>query len=78
MTIAQNVRHSRHSHLPFGTHDCIPPQHRQILFLTEWADKRGQAAQMSYSYSYGHHLRQSQPAPSIDISHNDLHSPRRM
>lgn len=78
MTIAQNVRHSRHLHLPFQTHDCIPPQHRQIVFITEWADKRGQTSRLSYNYSRDHRSHQSNPKPSIDISHNDLHSPRRM
>ena len=78
MTIAKNVRHSRHSHLPYKTHDCIPPQHRQLIFITEWADKRGQSAQLNYTYSHGHDTQNSEPIPSIDISHSDLHSPRKI
>lgn len=78
MNIAKNVRHSRHRQLPYGTHDSIPPLHRQIVFITEWADKRGQSSELSYSYSYQHHSNKSDPKPSIDISHRDLHSPRKI
>ena len=78
MKIAKNVRHSRHRQLPYETHDSIPPLHRQIVFITEWADKRGQSSELSYNYSYRHDSHQSNPKPSIDISHNDLHSPRKM
>ncbi len=76
MNIAKNVRHSRHSHLPYKTHDCIPPQHRQIIFITEWADKSGQSAELSYNYTHGHDNHNSDPKPWID--HGDLHSPRRI
>lgn len=78
MDIAVNVRHSRHRHLPYQTHDCIPPLHRQIVFITEWADKRGQSSKLSYSYTYGHHSHKSDPKPLVDISHSDLHSPRKI
>ncbi len=76
MNIAKNVRHSRHSHLPYKTHDCIAPQHRQLIYITEWADKRGQPSQLSYTYSYGHDNHKTESKPPIDISNGDLHSPR--
>ncbi len=78
MTIAKNVRHSRHSHLPYKTHDCIPPQHRQLIYITEWADKRGQSAQLNTSFSYVHDTHKTDPQPSIDIDHGDIHSPRKI
>jgi hypothetical protein len=76
MTIAKNVRHSRYAHLPYKTHDCIPPRYRQVIFITEWADKRGESAQLNYTYSHNHDSQKTDPRPSIDSSHNDLHSPR--
>jgi len=76
MKIAKNVRHSRHSHFPYKTHDCIPLRHRQLIFITEWADKRGESAQLNYSYSHKHDTEKTDPRPTIDSSHGDLHSPR--
>lgn len=78
MTTARNVRHSRHAHLPYHTRDCIPPEHRQLIFLTEWADKHGQSAQMKYSYSHRFDHQQREAVPSVDIPRGDLHSPRRI
>jgi len=76
MKIVKNVRHSRHSRLPYNTHDCIAPRYRQLIFITEWADKRGESAQLNYTYSHKHDTQATDPKPPIDISHNDLHSPR--
>lgn len=76
MTIAKNVHHSRHSHLPYNTHDCIPPRHRQLIFITEWADKRGESAQLNYTYTHKHVTDGTEPRPKIDNFHYDLHSPR--
>ncbi|CAF1530269.1 unnamed protein product [Rotaria sp. Silwood1] len=73
---AKNVRHSRHSGFPYNTHDCIPPRHRQIIFLTEWVDRHGELASLNYAYSYSHDKRMSNPKPSIDTSQHDFHSPR--
>jgi hypothetical protein len=78
MNIAINVRHSRHSHLPYKTHDCIPPQHRQLIHITEWADKRGQSSQLNYTYSHRHHTDETDPQPPIDIDRCDIHSPRQI
>ncbi len=76
MAIAKNVHHSRHLHLPYKTYDCIASQHRQIIYMTEWADKRGESSQFNTSYSYGHTSQKTDSQPSIDIKHGDIHSPR--
>ncbi|CAF3070054.1 unnamed protein product [Rotaria sp. Silwood2] len=73
---AKNVRHSRHNGLPYNTHDCIPPRHRQIVFLTEWIDRHGESASLNYAHSYSHDKRTSDPKPPIDTSQYDFHSPR--
>ncbi|CAF1101217.1 unnamed protein product [Rotaria sordida] len=73
---AKNVRHSRHSGFPFNTHDCIPPRHRQIVFLTEWINRHSESASLNYAYSYSHDKRMSDPKPPIDTSKRDFHSPR--
>lgn len=73
MTDAENIRHSRDA---IYTIDCIPPRHRQLICILEWAQKRGEMANMSYSISQtvsnGWHHAQ----PPIVIDQNDLHSPR--
>ncbi len=76
MSVARNVRHSRCNHLPYDTHDCIPPRHRQLIFITEWIDTTGQVAQLNYSYSYSHDKRMTDSRPTINSSRYDLHSPR--
>ncbi|CAF1267771.1 unnamed protein product [Rotaria magnacalcarata] len=74
--LAKNVHHSRHSSFPYNTHDCIPPRHRQIIFITEWIDKHGESACLNYSYSSSHDKRTSEPRPPIDTFQHDFHSPR--
>jgi hypothetical protein len=76
MKVGKNVRHSRCSHFPCTTHDCIPPRHRQIVFIAEWADKHGGSSHLDYSYSYRHDKRVTDSRPPIDISQHDIHSPR--
>ncbi|CAF3875319.1 unnamed protein product [Adineta steineri] len=74
--IAENVRHSRFSQPPFHTRDCIPPRYRQLVFITEWTDKRSGSAQLSYSYSCKHDTQMSNTIPPIKTVRHDLHSPR--
>ena len=74
--MAKNIHHSRFSHHPHITHDCIPPRHHQIIFITEWANKHGENAQLNYSYSWKHDSRVTDSKPPIDTSKYDLHSPR--
>ena len=78
MSVARNVRHSRRADLPFKTRDCIPPKQRQLIFITEWADRHGQSAQMKYSYSHRWEHKKREAIPPIDFSHGDLHSLRRI
>lgn len=73
---AKNIHHSRHAHFPYNTHDSIPPGHRQIIFITEWIDKRGESASLNYSYTYIHDKKPSDHVPAVDISQHDFHSPR--
>ncbi|CAF2630577.1 unnamed protein product [Rotaria sp. Silwood2] len=74
--LSRNVRHSRHSSFPYNTHDCIPPRHRQIIFLAEWIDRSGESASLNYAYSSIHDKQKRDPVPPIDTSQNDFHSPR--
>lgn len=68
------VRNSRQSLI---THDCIPPCHRQIVFLTEWThEENHQIAQMSYAYEYSHVNQANNSVPSINNFQNDFHSYR--
>ncbi|CAF4873840.1 unnamed protein product [Rotaria sp. Silwood1] len=73
---ATNVHHSRLINLPNKSHDCIPPRHRQVVFIAEWTEKQGKSAILNYSYSYRHEKQATDPRPSINISQYDLHSPR--
>lgn len=67
------VRNSRRSLI---IHDCIPPQHRQIIFLTEWTNEKDQQAKLNYVYQYLHVQQSNASVPFIDIFQNDLHSYR--
>lgn len=67
------IRNSRKS---LSSYDCIPPRHRQILFLVEWANEQGEKAKMEYLYrsQYVKHAHSSVP----EVFHNegDFHSYR--
>lgn len=74
--LAQHVRHSRHAKLPYNSHDCIPPRHRQVVFVTEWVDRNGEPSRLNLSYSYSHDKRATDARPPIDTFQHDFHSPR--
>ena len=65
------IRNSRQS---FITHDCIPPGHRQIIWLTEWTHEGNQAAKMNYVFQFSHVKQTNDSVPAIDISQDDFHS----
>lgn len=68
------IRNSRQSLI---THDCIPPRHRQIIFLTEWThEETHQIGQMGYVYQYSHVQDENNPLPTINYIRNDFHSCR--
>jgi hypothetical protein len=65
------VANSRKS---LSTYDCIPPRHRQIIFLVEWTNEYSEPAKMDYVYKF-HHVKQSNNSiPEIFNSQNDFHS----
>jgi len=65
------IRNSRQSLI---THDCIPPRHRQIIFLTEWTNEQNQRGEMNYVYQCSHVNQSNNSVPIIHISENDFHS----
>lgn len=65
------VRSSRHS---LSTYDCIPPRHRQIIFLTEWTNEQGQYAKMEYMYKFQHVKKPNPSIPEIYDTQNNFHS----
>ncbi|CAF0766322.1 unnamed protein product [Adineta ricciae] len=68
--------HIRNSRKSLSTFDCIPPRHRQIVFLVEWTNEYGEIAKMDYLYRT-HHTRH--PTPSIPENYhlqNGFHSYR--
>lgn len=65
------VRSSRNS---LSTYDCIPPRHRQIIFLIEWTNEQGQRAKMDYMFR-AKHVKQSNPSvPDVYNNRNGFHS----
>ncbi|CAF0817246.1 unnamed protein product [Adineta ricciae] len=60
----------------FITHDCIPPQHRQIIFFTEWTDTHNETPRFQYTFDYSYARLASQSIPVIDIHQHDFHSYR--
>jgi hypothetical protein len=65
------IRNSRQSLI---THDCIPPHHRQIIFLTDWTNEQNQQGEMNYVYQCSHVKQSNHSVPIIQISENDFHS----
>jgi hypothetical protein len=73
MSDGRYIRNSRQS---FITHDCIPPHHKQIVFLIEWANEQDQQAKMNYQFQFSHVRQSNNSVPSIDVFQNDFHSCR--
>ncbi len=65
------IRNSRNS---LSTYDCIPPRHRQIIFLIEWTNEYGQTAKMEYLYRSQHVKQANNSIPEIYNAQNDFHS----
>lgn len=66
----------RHSRQAMVTYDSIPPRHRQIIFLVEWANDYDQTARMDYSFRTAYSDRPSQTCPEIYSHQSDLHAHR--
>ena len=73
MSDGKYIRNSRQS---FITHDCIPPHHKQIVFLIEWTHQQDQKPNMNYNFLFSHVRESNNSVPSIDAFENDFHSSR--
>ncbi len=74
-TMAQlnNIRYSRDSEVAL---DCIPPRHRQLIFIAEWTNEHRSSSYPAYDFDY-EHITQKNHAKSIVRSDSDnLHTPR--
>lgn len=60
----------------FITHDCIPPQHRQVIFFIEWTDTHKKTPRFQYTFDYSFTKQASQSIPVIDTYQHDFHSYR--
>jgi hypothetical protein len=65
------IRNSRQSLI---THDCIPPRHRQIVFLVEWTNEQNQVAQMNYVHQFSYDRQSNNSVPAVNNFQNDFHS----
>ena len=66
----------RHSRRKLITHNCIPPQHRQIIFITEWIAPALVPGHPDCRFTFQHTGIRSNPRTTIDRSRYDLHSPQ--
>ncbi|CAF4551610.1 unnamed protein product [Rotaria sp. Silwood2] len=73
MIQSRNIQHSR---LSWTTHDCIPPYHRQLIFITEWTDKFHPMNNFTYNLTYEHSTQITGAIPEIDSYLDDVHTPR--
>jgi hypothetical protein len=73
MDHSENIQHSRDSSI---THDCIPPYHRQLIFITEWAGEHRSSSCPTYNLTYGHTTHINEAKPAVSIYSDDLHTPR--
>ncbi|CAF1106978.1 unnamed protein product [Rotaria sordida] len=67
-------RYIRNSRKSLSTYDCIPPRHRQIVFLIEWTNEEGQRARMDYLYRSQYVKHANHSIPEIYNKQNDFHS----
>jgi hypothetical protein len=73
MTQSNNIQHSRDSS---ATHDCIPPYHRQLIFITEWTGEHHSSRYPTYNFTYEHTTHMNHAIPVINNDLDDLHTPR--
>jgi hypothetical protein len=73
MTRSNNIQYSRDSSV---THDCIPPYHRQLIFIAEWTGEHRSASYPTYHFTYEHitHMNHTKSVVNSDL--DDLHTPR--
>ena len=73
MNEAKNIRHSRGS---FLTKDFIPPCHRQLIYIVEWTNQKGESAHIAYTRTQALMDGWYNASPPINVNQNDLHTPR--
>jgi hypothetical protein len=73
MSHLKNIQHSRYSS---NTHDCIPPYHRQLIFITEWIGEHHSFTSPTYNLTYGHTTQITDAKPVVSSYFDDLHTPR--
>lgn len=74
MTNAKNVSSTRSS---LYTNDWIPLRHRKIIFFTEWTNKPGEKARLTYTHQGSFVEKLYHPLPEINTDENDFHSCRK-
>lgn len=75
MTESDGMRLSRNS---TNTIDCIPPKHRQLLFLMEDTNENKKTTRPDHPYEYTYkHTSAERRSPEPMISRtDDIHAPR--
>jgi len=73
MSHLKNIQHSRYSSI---THDCIPPYHRQLIFITERTGEHRSFTSQTYNLTYEHTTQITDAKPVVSSYLDDLHTPR--
>jgi hypothetical protein len=73
ITHARNIQYSRNSSI---THDCIPPRHRQLIFINEWNVEHRSWNYPAYNLTYKHNMQITDAKPTFNRFLDDLHTPR--
>ena len=73
MAQSDNIQHSRGA---TTTHDCIPPYHRQLIFITEWIAGHRSSSDPTYDLTYQHSTIVTPAKPVVNSYLDDLHTPR--
>lgn len=67
-------KYVRSSRRAMSTVDCIPPRHRQIVFMIEWTNDYGETATLDYSHRTQYSRRALPSIPDNNHIQNGLHS----
>jgi hypothetical protein len=73
ITHSSNIQYSRCSST---THDCIPPYHRQLVFINEWIGEHRSLNYPKYDVTYKHNMQITDAKPAVSSYLGDLHTPR--
>ena len=75
MTESTGIQSSRNS---TSTIDCVPPKHRQLLFLMEDINESEKMTHVHhpYTYTYKHTSAERRPPQPMISRADDIHAPR--